>query len=186
MRAAHALTRAAHAYSLALAHACTCTLIMHRHMYMHMYMHMAMLMLTPIPCYTGPASGRHATPSPHPHRRDSRYRRWMAEPRARLYIPSEYSPPIARSPLPRWQVRVASRRASRRASQTRQSLSFPPNPPHPVQPVQHAARVSARLDLPRSPAIYYIYIITAATMLYCLGKQRRSKSRLCQSGLSSL
>jgi hypothetical protein len=69
------------------------------------------------------------------------------------YIFFEYSPPIARPPLPRWQVRVAFRRASRRAIQTRQSLSLPPNPPHPVRPVQHAARVSARRDLPRSPAI---------------------------------
>ena len=175
MRAAHALTRAAHAYSLALAHALALALDhahthAHAHGHAHAYTHASLHRWS---------SGLHSTPSPHPHRRDSRYSAgWRS--REHDYIFFEYSPPIARSPLPRWQVRVASRRASRRASQTRQSLSYPPNPPHPLKPVQYAARVSARLDLPRSPAIYYIYIITAATMLYRMGKRRRSKSRLCQ------
>ena len=49
MRAAHALTRAAHAYSLALHMHLHLHLIMH----IHMHMHMAMLMLTPMPRSTG-------------------------------------------------------------------------------------------------------------------------------------
>jgi hypothetical protein len=138
---------------------------------MHMYMPMAMLMLTTMPRSTGDPMVFTSLP----HRTlTAAILRWVVEPRTRLYTSQKYSPPIARSPLPCWQVRVAFRRASRRAIQTRQSLSLPPNTPHPLRPVQHAARVSARHDLPRSPAIYYIYITTAATVLYCLGKRRRS------------
>ena len=122
------------------------------------------------------------TPLPH-HTLTAEILRWVVEPRARLYIYSKYSPRITRSPLPRWQVKIASRRASRRASQTRHFLSLPPNTPHPLQPVQHAARVSARRDLPRSPAIKSISTSSRRrlSVLYCLGKQRRSSSRLHQN-----
>ena len=79
MRAAHALTRAAHAYSLALHMHLHLHLIMH----IHMHMHMAMLMLTPMPRSTGGPVV--FTALPH-HTLTVATLHWMAEPRARLYI----------------------------------------------------------------------------------------------------
>ena len=67
MRAAHALTRAAHAYSLALAHALALALD-HAHIHAHAHVHAHAYTHASLHRWS---SGLHSTPSPHPHRRDT-------------------------------------------------------------------------------------------------------------------
>ena len=153
-RAVHALTRAAHAHSHALAHAHVHLNHAHAHVHAHGHAHAH----THASLYRSSQWSSHRSlTTPSPPRYCSHFTRWRSRVHDYIFlrnIAHRFRPP----PLPCWQVRVASRRASRRAVQTRQSLSHSRRTRltlfgQSVRTVQHAARVSSRRDLPRPPAI---------------------------------